>query len=146
MRIVGKWQVSDDGVKFPVVEVEVKTADGQSKSDKFLVDSGADRTVFSANLLEKLGLPRLPVPAGLTLEGIGGESGFVLVETIMKIPGEDGETATLRGQFAAFTDPSATEISILGREVLDHFDVILSRRRGEVLLLAENHTYRVVTA
>ena len=27
--------------------------------------------------------------------------------------------------------------------VLNHFDVILSRRRNEVLLLAPNHQYRV---
>jgi hypothetical protein len=27
--------------------------------------------------------------------------------------------------------------------VLDHFDVILSRRRNEVLLLAPNHDYQV---
>ncbi len=146
MRIVGEWQVSDDGVKRPVVEVEVKAADGRSKSEKFLVNPGADRSAFSTNLLVRLGLPTLPVPAGLTLQGIGGESGFVVVETIVRIPGEVGEAATFRGQFAAFTDRSATEISILGREILNHFDVILSRRRDEVLLLAKEHTYRVVSA
>jgi hypothetical protein len=32
---------------------------------------------------------------------------------------------------------------ILGRDVLDNFDVILSRRRNEVLLLAPNHHYEV---
>ena len=37
-------------------------------------------------------------------------------------------------------------MSILGREILDHFDVILSRRRNEVLLLTKEHSYRVVSA
>ena len=132
-------QEGDDGVKGPVVLVEVQAADGSKEPERFLIDPGADRTVFSANLLGSLGFPWLPAPAGLSLEGIGGESGFVLVETIMKIPSDDGGVATLRGEFAAFTDPSATDISILGREVLNHFDVILSYRRNEVLLLTENH-------
>jgi hypothetical protein len=41
------------------------------------------------------------------------------------------------------TDLTATDLSILGRDVLTLFDVILNRRRGEVLLLAANHRYRV---
>jgi hypothetical protein len=31
-------------------------------------------------------------------------------------------------------------MSIIGRDVLDHFDVIVSRRRREVLLLTTNHS------
>ena len=34
-------------------------------------------------------------------------------------------------------------MSILGRDILDHFDLIASRRRNEMLLLAVNHNYRV---
>ena len=52
----------------------------------------------------------------------------------------------MRGEFAAFTDRSATDLSILGRDVLNHFELILSRRRNEVLLLAPNHHYRVEQA
>ncbi len=39
-------------------------------------------------------------------------------------------------------DDAAADMSILGRDVLDHFDLLLSRRRNEVLLLATNHRYR----
>jgi hypothetical protein len=49
----------------------------------------------------------------------------------------------VRGQFAAFTDPHATDVSILGRDVPGHCDVIISRRRDEVLLLAANHRSEV---
>jgi Aspartyl protease len=145
MRIIGKWEEGDDGVKFPVVEVEVKAADGRPESEAFLIDPGADRSAFRADLLRRLGLPALAAPAGVTLQGVGGRSGFVVLETVVTIRGDGGE-ATFRGQFAAFTDPAATEISILGREILNHFDVILSHRRDEVLLLAKEHTYRVVSA
>jgi hypothetical protein len=37
----------------------------------------------------------------------------------------------------------ATDLSVLGRDVLDHFDVLLSRRRNEVVFLAQRHHYRV---
>ncbi|MGL4552061.1 MAG: hypothetical protein ACRC33_12850 [Gemmataceae bacterium] len=47
-------------------------------------------------------------------------------------------------EFAAFAQPNALETSILGRDVLNNFDVIVSRPRGEVLLLAPRHGYRVV--
>ena len=48
------------------------------------------------------------------------------------------------GDGKPYHDRSATDLSILGRDVLDNFDVLLSRRRGQVLLLAPNHQYQVV--
>ena len=61
----------------------------------------------------------------------------------MEFTRDDGGVAHVHGDFAAFTDPAAIDMSILGRDVLNIFDVILSRRRDEVLLLAPNHQYRV---
>lgn len=40
----------------------------------------------------------------------------------------------------------AIDLSILGRDVLNNFDVIISRPRNEVLLLAPRHTYQVITS
>jgi hypothetical protein len=56
---------------------------------------------------------------------------------------DDGRPVMVRGEFAAFADPLTSDLSILGRDVLDNFDVIISRRRDEVLLLAPNHQYQV---
>ena len=67
----------------------------------------------------------------------------MLVDTVLEFAIQDGPPARVRGQFAAFTEPTATDLSILGRDVLNHFDLILSRRNNEVLLLAPNHRYRV---
>jgi hypothetical protein len=47
------------------------------------------------------------------------------------------------GEFAGFTDPSASDQSILGRDVLNNFDVIISKPREEVLLLSPRHRYDV---
>ena len=56
---------------------------------------------------------------------------------------DDGVPIAVSGAFTAFTDPAATDMSVLGRDVLNNFDVILSWRRKEVLLLAPNHQYHV---
>jgi hypothetical protein len=41
-------------------------------------------------------------------------------------------------------DPAASDLCVLGRDVTDNFDLILSRRRDEVLLLAPAHYYQVL--
>jgi hypothetical protein len=79
----------------------------------------------------------------MTLKGVGGESAFVLVNTVLEFTRDDAGMVHVRGEFAAFTDPATTDLSILGRDVLNIFDVIVSKRRNEVLLLAGNHQYRV---
>jgi hypothetical protein len=79
----------------------------------------------------------------LILQGIGGSSEFVLVDGVLDFASCDGSTARVNGRLAAFTDSTATDLSILGRDVLNYFDVILSRRNNRVLLLAADHPYRV---
>ena len=145
MLINGSWLTCNDGMTRPTVRISVQAADGQSVPASFLVDCAADRTVFDATLDRKLCLPQQPPPPGLTFQGVGGASPFVLVTTMLELGRQDSGTARIRGQFAAFTDPQATDMSILGRDVLDNFDVILSRRRNEVLLLAPNHQYAVIS-
>jgi hypothetical protein len=142
MRIIGEWSVRDDGVTRPVVRAKVAADDGTMEPDVFLVDCGADRTVFSARLLWKLGASRASAPDAV-LQGISGECDSVVLKTIVELTRDDGGIVNMRGEFAAFTDPEASDLSILGRDVLNLFDVILSRRRNEVLLLASNHQYRV---
>jgi hypothetical protein len=146
MEIAGEWMLCDDGVTRPIVRVEVLAAHGTSVVDRFLVDSGADRTVLSAALLAKLAFSGNHAVPGFALQGISGDSAFVLVNTVLEFSCTDGTSARVRGELAAFTDPVATDLSILGRDVLSNFDVILSRRHNEVLLLAPNHQYQVIQA
>ena len=144
MLIAGEWQVGDDGVTRPIVRAHVFGTDGRSVTDDFLVDSGADRTVFSATLMTRLQLPARSAQPGLALSGIGGERAFVVVvTTVMEFPRDDGGPVRVRGEFAGFTDPIATDLSILGRDVLDHFDLLISRRHNEILLLAPRQRYRI---
>ena len=143
MRIVGEWWVCNDGLTRPAVRARAQAADGSLQRGVFLIDSCADRTVLWEDLLEKLGFPTTPAPEGMILKGITGGCEFVVVRTVIELTCDDGGRANLRGEFAAFTDSAATDLRILGHDVLNHFDVILSRRRSELLLLAPNHQYRV---
>jgi hypothetical protein len=144
MVIGGEWLVCDDGITRPIVRIQVPRADRSLMEERFLVDTAADRTVFSAGLLKKLQLLGNHAPAGVTLEGIGGASPYVVVTTALELPRKDGGPVIVRGDFAAFTDPAATDLSILGRDVLNNFDVIVSRRHDAVLLLAGDHQYQIV--
>ncbi len=98
---------------------------------------------MSGDFLTRLGFSSIAPPGGLVFQGIGGTSEFVLVDIVLELVSQGGAPARVRGRFAAFTDSTATDLSILGRDVLNHFDVILSRRNNEVLLLALDHQYRV---
>jgi hypothetical protein len=51
MRIVGEWLRCDDEVTRPTVRGYAYSGDDAAHHDDFLIDSGADRTVFSADLL-----------------------------------------------------------------------------------------------
>jgi hypothetical protein len=143
MRVAGKWMACDDGVVRPVIECLVTGSDTRQVDEHFFVDSCADCSVLSADLVRKLNITGRRPPSTLSLKGISGTGNYVVVNTVVEFLQADGGPVRVRGEMAAFTDPTATDFSILGRDVLDHFDVILSRRRNEVLLLAGNHLYQV---
>jgi hypothetical protein len=145
MEIAGEWQLCDDGVTRPLLRVHVLDQRCVAVAEYFLVDNGSDRTVFTAGLMEKLDLPLKRPESEVELLGVGGRSTFAVVTTAIEFVRRDGAMARVRGDFGVFTDASALDVSILGRDVLNHFDVILSRRRNELLLLAPPHQYRVVS-
>lgn len=143
MLVPGRWQLFDDGLTRPLLRAKVREADGRSVSEDFLIDTGADRTVFSASLLDRLRVSTRSAPPDLSLSGIGGTSAFVLLSAVIEFTRDDGGPVRVRGEFAAFTDPAATDLSVLGRDVLDNFDLLVSRRRNQILLIAPQHQYRI---
>jgi hypothetical protein len=146
MRIVGTWRRCDDGVARPALQGVLFDARGRPLTEWFLIDSGADQTVLSGVVCLRLGIPGRRPDAGHRLMGIGGASDFLLVPTEMEFTGDAGQVVRVRGELASFTDPTATDFSVLGRDVLDNFDLIVSRRNNEILLLAGAHRYRIDTA
>jgi len=126
-----------------MVEIGVQAPGREAVLEPFLVDTGADCTVFSARLLAKLALPPDALGAGSVLQGLGGRSGSVVTAAALVFGTVDGRSGTVAGNYLATPEPTALDLSVLGRDVLDSFDVIVSRRREQVLLLIGNDTYTV---
>jgi predicted aspartyl protease len=142
MRIDGQWLLCDDGVERPVIHGELLAGGGQWEAVEFLVDTGADRTVLGAAMLRKLCLP--PLEAAEDLSGLGGVTDAVFVETTLHLPRETGTAVVFHSQFAAVTDPSALDLSVLGRDILDLFAVIVDRPGDVICLLSQRHRYAVI--
>lgn len=143
MRIAGEWLSCFDGTVRPMLAIDVENSLGLTVAETFLIDSGADASAFSADLLIKLGGATGQATSGVSIAGIGGGQAYVKVQATLRLPRADGGSATVHASFPAFTDPNAIEFSILGRDVLDLFDVILSRKRNEVVLLAPPSRYEI---
>jgi hypothetical protein len=139
MQLNGLWLLCADGVVRPVIRGEVLAGDGARIQTLFLIDTGADRTVFSANIFTAL--RRLPLTQTEQLGGVGGRVTAVLVETQIEIQRDDGGIAAFRGQFAALTDPEALDMSVLGRDISNLFAVIVDRPRDLICLLGQQHRY-----
>jgi hypothetical protein len=142
MHLSGQWHLCDDGVERPVIHGEVLAGEGSWLPLPFLVDTGADRTVLSADTLAALNLPMSP--AGDSLAGLGGTVHPVSVETTIRLFRDEGGEATFRGQFAAVMDPEALDMSVLGRDVTGLFAVIVDRPGNAVCLVRERHRYAIL--
>ena len=105
------------------------------------MDTGADRTVFSAATLAKLALQPLAMPEGLS--GVGGMAAAVIVETELHLTREDAGNVVFRGQYAAVTELEALDISVLGRDITGLFAVIVDWPRDVVCLVGQRHRYTI---
>ena len=141
MRIDGQWLLCDDGVMRPVISGALLADNGSWEKSEFLVDTGADRTVFSAATLAKLGLQPLAMQEGIS--GVGGMAASVIVETQIQFMHEDAGNVVFRGQYAAVTELEALDISVLGRDITGLFVVIVDRLRDVVCLLGQRHYYTI---
>jgi predicted aspartyl protease len=115
MRIDGEWFLFSDGIERPVIRGEILTGDGSWAQTLFLVDTGADRTVFSAGVLSSLGSQ--PISAQGLLGGLGGLTNSIIVETQIRLTREDNRKVLFRGQYAAVTELESLDISVLGRDI-----------------------------
>ena len=140
MRINGRWLADAEGTIRPTMPVLVQADDGSWRDYDFLVDTGADRTVFSANLVNDLGLPTSPA---LLLSGVGGLTPSVWVQTSLRLKRDDGGTITIPNRFVGLTSISALDMSVLGRDVLSTFAVIVDKPNIIVCLLAQRHQYTI---
>ena len=100
---VGRLRLEDgsDGVVRPVIECLVTGSDARQVDEHFFVDSCADCTVLSADLVKKPNLSGKPPPATLSLKGISGAGDYVVVNAVIEFLRVDGGPARVRGEIGA---------------------------------------------
>jgi len=140
MQFNGDWYFCDDGIIRPIMRGEVLAANGSWHAVEFLVDTGADRTVFSANVLEALEMET--TEATESIGGIGGVVDVVVVTTQIRLTRENAQKVVFRGEYAACGNQETLDMSVLGRDLLDMFALIVDRNNNLVCLLGVRHRYR----
>jgi predicted aspartyl protease len=141
MRFTGEWLQCDDGIVRPVMRAEIETNSGSWRAMELLVDTGADRTVLSANVLESLNLATIEPQDGIG--GVGGLVDSVVVKTRIRLTRDDGMNATFHGEYAACVEYEALDMSVLGRDILEMFAVLVDRPSAVVAMLGGRHRYRI---
>ena len=141
MLCQGEWFRCADGIVRPIVRAKILGADGAWQSAVFLLDTGADRTVLSANVLNLLDLPC--VQPEDRIGGVGGLVDSVDVTTQIRLARDDGRWITLRGVYAACVQLEALDMSVLGRDILNLFAVIVDRAGDHVILLHGSDKYTI---
>ena len=143
MKVYGAWVESESGVIEPRISLHVLSGDAEWIKAEFLIDTGAERTVFSYELLFVLQLD--PEESdGSYVQGVGGTSSTVQVATSLRLKRDDGSLLPIHGSYYGFTDPIALELSVLGRDVLGHFALIVDRPGRIVALVAGQHSYQII--
>jgi hypothetical protein len=143
MRFDGDWLQCDDGVVRPIIRAEIHAGQDRWHSLELIIDTGADRTLLSAAVATELQVATKPC-----LDRIGGVGGLiesVLVETVIRLTTDKGALIQFRGQFAGCTDPQILDISVLGRDVLDMFALIVDRPGSALAVIGGNHRYSIQT-
>jgi len=125
----------------PVVEGEILAADGTAIVTMFLIDTGADRTIISKDILDQLG-HRLLSPS-YHVEGLGGRVASVEVAIDIRLPRETGELISIHGHWSAVTDVGALDMSVLGPDISGLFALIVDRPNNVVCLVGQNHSYNI---
>jgi hypothetical protein len=138
----GSWRLCDDGIIRPVFRAAVLDRNERPVTTYFLADSGADRTTFCAELFAELALKPTSDPSNLA--GVGGAVASVIVETAIEINRDAGGVIAIKGKFAAFTDPVALDMNVLGRDIINLFTLILDRNSDMVCLLGPGHRFLIV--
>lgn len=139
MRANGVWLLGDDGTTQPIFLAEIADSGGHWVKVAMLADPGADRTVLSRDAFAKLHFP--PDPSEEQLAGIGGISECVSFVSQIRIPRADGVALTFRGKFAAVLSTSALDLSLLGRDITNHFALVVDRPGDAVCLLSRGEVY-----
>lgn len=134
MRIDGRWMVCSDGFERPIVPTHLLLPDGQTMPVPMLLDTGADFTFLTYTILQSLNdyVHAEQPPAA---SGVGGDMPIALVNVDLMLQTNTGKMLKFRGPIQAFASPTSFEISVMGRDVLDRFEIVYARSRNLIALI-----------
>ncbi len=121
----------------------VRLADGQWLEVLFLLDAGADCTVFSPDFFNLLLPLQVAESEPSRLAGVGGQANSIAIEAAIGFSKDDGQPISVRGVFQVFTESESADLSVLGRDVTNNFSVIYDYPNQTVALLAPPHSYEI---
>jgi len=141
MIVLGEWRTDENGVLTPVLDCFLLGGSGKWLAVSFLIDSGAERTVLSPEILRDLDAPsQMSLD---TLVGIGAASQVLTVSSRLRLQTVDGSEVIVNGPFFGLPQGREGELSILGRDVLGNFAAILDRPGRVIALLHGQHHYSI---
>jgi hypothetical protein len=130
------------GISRPFVDatLEFPTLGDQSIDVSFLVDSGADCTVLSPTIAGALGAVVNTMSPGPITAGVGGMTDTRAVRAVLQFG--DVAIPIVLVVFEA-TGRTTAMPSILGRDALSHFALVMEERTDRVLLLEPDEAARI---
>jgi hypothetical protein len=141
MIVSGRWGECDDGFVRPLLTGFAFNSDDVLVPITFIIDTGADRTLLTAEVFAKLKLP--PIGSRDRFSGVGGLQDIVQVQTKIGFRADNGHYLIYKSQYCCVTTSGTTDMPLLGRDLLDIFAVIVDRPGDRVCLLTEDHPYQV---
>ena len=139
MRINGVWQLDEHEVTEPVLFGRLQRLDSSWIPAAFLIDTGAERTLLSPDILEALGF--VATPSRHQFVGLGGAVDVWTVQTKLRLDLDSGSHIDINGPFDGLHSGREGEMSILGRDVIGHFATIFDRPADTITLLHGRHRY-----
>jgi predicted aspartyl protease len=138
MRIDGEWRETVTTVPRPYLRAHLEAQDGTGVECTFLIDTGADCTVVTPDVVRQLGRPTTP---GLRqIGGIGGVVETLEVWTTLRLTSVAGHRMNIAGKYGVLADAAVGD-SILGYDVLHLFALIADRSANTVCLIRPPHRY-----
>ena len=138
----GRYRFSS-GAYRPFITAYVLSADRKWIKSSFLIDTGADETFLPYRSSSILRIDTSQIEIRDDVGGVGGYGiPYFHWNTEIKLISPEG-TKIFGGEVNVFLDPHATDVPLLGRDVLDTFVAIFDRGQNRITLLDQPDSYRI---
>lgn len=142
MIFYGRYK-NEAGIFRPYISAELLSPSNEWMGIDLLIDTGADETFLDFSFIKKFKINIEEVKIKDDVGGIGGSGiPYFQLDSGLKLISSQG-TKVFSGKINIFLDPYASEVPLLGRDVLDSFVVIFDKKQNRILFLDEQEQYEL---